>query len=141
MEDRFINKQRKSDGFTLAEVMIASLILLIVSSGIMAGLIAALKVQANASDHYRANCIARNRIQQAKTLSFSGYNNISEVQFRVDQNGELCSTGDYMRSTSTSNTGDNCMSVTVDVWYRVKPEVWCTEPVTIQTMIHTTMQL
>jgi Tfp pilus assembly protein PilV len=140
-EEVVSNRRMLKSGFTLAEVMIASLILLIISFGIMAGIIAALKVHANAADHYRATCIARNRIQQAKALTFSGYANISEAQFRVDQNGELCTTGDYRRSTSTSNAGENCVSVTVDVWYFVKPQVWCTAPVTIQTMIHTSMQL
>jgi prepilin-type N-terminal cleavage/methylation domain-containing protein len=67
MGARLTNKRRKSGGYTLVEIMVSSIILLIVSCGIMSGIISALKAQANAADYYRATCIARNRIQQAKT--------------------------------------------------------------------------
>jgi len=134
-------KRKKIAGFTLVELMVSSMILLLVSAGIMTGIIAALKAQANASDHYRATCIARNRIQHAKTISFNSYNAITESLVRVDQDGVIASTGEFRRSTSVAVAGTNCMSVTVDVWYSIRPEVWSTEPVTIQTMIHTTMQL
>jgi len=136
-----MRKPFKSEGFTLVEVMISSMILLMVSCGIMAGIISAIKTQANAADHYRATCIARNRIQHARTISFGSYNSISESVVRIDQDGILCSTGDFRRSTSSTNVGTNVMSVTVDVWYSVKPGVLCTEPVKVQTYIHSTMQL
>jgi len=137
----FSQQRRKQAGHTLVEVMVASIVLLMVSAGIMTGIIAALKAQANASDHYRATCIARNRIQHAKTISFNSYNAITENLVRVDQDGFYSSTGEFRRSTLVSVAGTNCMNVTVDVWYSVRPGVWSTEPVSVQTMIHTTMQL
>jgi hypothetical protein len=59
----------------------------------------------------------------------------------VNQDGIINPAGDFRRTTSVTNTGTNCISVTVQVWYSVRPEVLCTLPVTVQTMIHTTMQL
>lgn len=134
-------KRRKISGHTLVEVMVASIVLLIVSGGIMTGIIAALKAQANASDHYRATCIAKNRIQHARTISFNSYDAVTESLVRVDQDGVICTTGEFMRSTSVSTAAVDCMSVTVDVWYWIRPYVWSPEPVRIQTMIHSSMQL
>jgi len=136
-----LKKSSTKSGFSLIEVMIASLILLIVSSGIMAGIISALKTQANASDYYRATCIARNRIQHAKTISFGSYSSIVEDVVNIDQDGVLSPDGDFRRSTTATNAGDGVMSVTVDVWYFVKPGVLSGRPVTVQTLIHNTMQL
>jgi Tfp pilus assembly protein PilV len=134
-------KHIKCAGFSLIEVMISSIVLLIVCSGIMAGIISALKAQANASDYYRATCIARNRIQHAKTMSFNSYNSITENVERIDQDGVLCPTGFFWRTTAVTNAGSNVMSVTVQVWYSVRPEEMSAQPVTMETMIHTTMQL
>ncbi|MDD4872848.1 MAG: prepilin-type N-terminal cleavage/methylation domain-containing protein [Kiritimatiellae bacterium] len=139
-----MNRSILKSGFTLTEVMIASLILLIVSFGIMGGIIAALKVQANAADYYRATCIARNRIQHAKVLAFASMTNgLSEAIVQVNQDGDKDPPPlDFWRATSVSDVvANSVMLVTVDVWYSVKPGVKSASPVTIQTMIEKHMLL
>ena len=131
-------KRRRLAGFTLVEVMVASAVLLIVSSGIIAGIISALKAQANAADHYRATCIARNRIQHARSVDFYSLNLSSETNVMVDGLGNLCTsatTGDYRRTTMITSVNSNCMLVTVQVWYPEAPGRLSTQPVEIVTML------
>ena len=125
----------KDAGFTLVEVMVASLILVLVTSGIIGGIISALKAQANASDHYRANCIARNRVQHARTLAFDSFSLLAESNRMVDSDGNLSSTGEFLRTTIATNVATNSMNITVKVWYQVSPGTFCDQPVQIQTMI------
>jgi prepilin-type N-terminal cleavage/methylation domain-containing protein len=134
----FLKLVRRKTGFTLPEVMISSIMLLIISSGIFYGIIAAMKAQANASDHYRATCIARNRIQHARTMDFYSLGLAAETYRMVDDMGNTCGTGetgDYRRTTIVTNVQTNCIQVTCQVWFQVKPGVFCTQPVQISTMI------
>ncbi len=130
-------RKRNNSGFTLVEVMVASIVLVIVSSGIMSGIIAALKVQANATDYYRATCLARNRIQLAWSRSWDEIPTIADSNFQFNAIDEetVCDTGEYMRTTFVTPTGTNCLNVTVQIWYRVKPQVWSPQPVTMETII------
>lgn len=124
-----------SGGFTLVEVMVSSIILVIVASGIIGGIISALKAQANASDHYRATCIARNRIQHARTISFDSFPLMVESNREIDLDGNLSQEGDFRRSTIVTNVATNSVSISVQVWYPVAPGRLSTAPVEVQTMI------
>lgn len=140
MPMRAMNGFVTKGGFTLVEVMIASIILVIVSSGIMAGIISALKAQANASDYYRATCVARNRVQHAKTISFTSLSLLSETNRIIDGEGNLTEDGDYLRTTLVSNAagtnwGVTNWQVTVRVWYPVSPGQLSDQPVQVQTML------
>ena len=70
MEEALTRDSSKA-GFSLVEVIIASLIFLIVSMGFTAGFVAAMKTNYLAGQYYRAAHLARNQIQQARTLSFN----------------------------------------------------------------------
>jgi prepilin-type N-terminal cleavage/methylation domain-containing protein len=122
-------------GFTLMEVMVASIILLIASLGFSLGLISALKTQYMAGDHYRSMTIARNRIQRARSLNYDSLPLLSESDIRVDDFGNQSSTGYYYRSTIIANYATNCVELIVSVNF-TKPDGSLSEsPVSIQTLI------
>ncbi len=126
---------KSNSGFTLTEVMIASIIFLIASLGFSFGLIAALKTQYMASDHYAAMSIARNRIQRARSLNFDSLGLLSESQLRVDEFGLQSSSGRYYRTTSVTNYATNCVELTVGVNF-TKPDGATSEvPVSIKVLI------
>lgn len=126
---------RSRAGFTLMEVMIASVIFLIASLGFSFGLIAALKTQYMASDHYSAMTISRNRIQRARSLDFSTLTLLNESMIRVDNLGNQSPTGFFFRSTSVTNVATNCVEISISVHFIEPSGRTSAVPVTIQTMI------
>lgn len=122
-------------GFTLTEVMIASIIFLIASLGFSFGLIAALKTQYMAADHYAAMSIARNRIQRARSLNYDSLGLLNESEFRVDEFGLQSSSGRYYRTTSVADYATNCVELTVGVNF-TKPDGATNEvPISIKVLI------
>lgn len=122
-------------GFTLTEVMIASIIFLIASLGFSFGLIAALKTQYMAGDHYRSMSIARNRIQRARSLNFDSLPLLTESDVRVDDFGQQSSSGTYYRTTTVSIYGTNCYELVVGVKFTKPGGAVSDSPVSIQTLI------
>ena len=126
---------KRRAGFTLMEVMMASIIFLIASLGFSFGLIAALKTQHMSSSHYTAVTIARNRIQRARSLNYDSVGLLSETEIRVDGFGLQSSSGLYFRTTSVSNYAVNCVELIVGVNFTKPDGAMCDSPVSIQTLI------
>ena len=125
----------RESGFTLTEVMIASIIFMIASLGFSFGLIAALKTQQMAGDHYASMSVARNRIQRARSLNYDSLPLLKETDFRVDQFGNQSSSGLYYRTTSVTNYATNCVELVVGVRF-TKPNGATNEvPVSIKVLI------
>lgn len=122
-------------GFTLTEIMIASMIFLIASLGFSFGLIAAMKTSYMAYDHYRSMTIARNRVQRARSLAFESLGLLSENMVRVDELGNNSTSGQYFRCTSVSNVADNCMEMTVSVFYLMPHGITSPVPVSLKIML------
>jgi len=122
-------------GFSLTEVMIASMILLIASLGFSFGLISAMKTQYMAGDHYRSMTIARNRIQRARSLNFDSLPLLSENDLRVNEYGDQSTTGYYYRSTVIADYAANCVELTVSVKFTKPDGATSEQPVSIQTLI------
>ena len=125
----------RQSGFTLTEVMIASMIFLIASLGFSFGLIAALKTQAMSGSHYTSMTIARNRIQRARSLNFDSLPLLAETDLRVDNYGNQSSSGYYYRSTSVANYATNCVELTVSVLFTKTDGSLVEVPVSLQMLI------
>lgn len=130
-----LNKGNRQ-GFTLAEFMVASVIFMIVSLAFTFGMIAAMKTQVMATDHYRSTSVARNRMQHARCVEFTSLPLLVEDRTQVDYFGNQCSTGTLFRTTTVSNITSKQVEVTVDVYY-IETNTGRTSPVpvTIQTKI------
>ena len=117
MENENTVATSRKSGFTLAEVLISSMIFLIVSVGFTAGMLAAIKTNSMAADHYRATTIAMNRIQEARTYPFEDVMRMnSDVLTWITENGvESDSPGNalFRRTTVVSYPAD--MTNTVEV--------------------------
>lgn len=122
-------------GFTLAEVLIASMIFLLIGGAFSTALVMAIRQQAWAENYYRAVMIARNRIQQAWTLNFDDISMLAETETRVDEEGNPSSTGRYLRTTVVSNTSNYAKHIRVTVWYPKPAGGIASTPVEINTMI------
>ncbi|MFN2352364.1 MAG: prepilin-type N-terminal cleavage/methylation domain-containing protein, partial [Kiritimatiellia bacterium] len=61
---------RRTGGFTLVEVMVAGAIFLLFCAGFFSVYLAAMSTQRAAVNHYRALCLARNRVQRARTMPY-----------------------------------------------------------------------
>ena len=117
------------------EMMIASVIFLIASLGFSFGLIAALKTQYMAGDHYTAMTIARNRIQRARSLDYSSLTLLTEDKIRVDQLGNQSPAGFFFRTTSVTNVAANAVELVISVHF-IKPDGGTSDvPVSLQTII------
>lgn len=126
---------RSKDGFTLAEMMVASFIFLIVSTAFTAGLLTAMRTQLMASDYYKATCLARNRIQRARTLAFDNISMLAETDVTIDDDGNETSSGDFKRTTIVSNVSSVLIDLTVRVYFPMPRGGVSPEPVESNTMI------
>jgi len=127
--------RRNRAGFTLAEMMIAFAIFMMVSLGFSWGLISTLKTQHMASDHYRAMSIARNRLQRAKGLEFASLPLLAESMIRVDALGNTAPLGSYYRTTAVTNVATNCVQLVVAVHFTQPGGKLSAQPVTVITKI------
>jgi len=125
-------------GMTLVEVMIASIIFLIISTAFAAAILAALRTAYMASDYYTATCIARNRIQRAKSMDFDSIPLLAETNTLVDAQGTISVTGRYERTTLVSNAAPWTYSVKVSVAFPLRMG-FSSEPVEIETLINSQM--
>ncbi len=129
---------RTSAGFTLVEVMVASLIFLMFCIFFLSAAIAAMRSQQLSCDYYTAMTIARNRIQRAKTFEHSSLHLMSENQVPVDGNGNISATGTYRRTTSVTaytNGSLDLYKVTIQVNYISARRSQSETPVEISTLV------
>ena len=112
---------RQNQGFTLVEVMVASIIFVIFCIFFLNAMIVSMHSHQLACDYYKAMTIARNRIQRATIFDYSTLPFLGEANTPVDGKGNITSTGMYQRTTMVSaytNIGTtNLMKVTVQVYY------------------------
>jgi|GEM_PF-711453 len=132
-------KNTARHGITLTEMMVASLIFLLISTSFTAAMLTALRTQYMAVDYYAATCIARNRIQRAKTMDYDSLPLLAEDDLRVDSNGTATSAGRYLRSTSVSNAAPWTYSVKVRVSFATKTGALSDQPVEVETLINSQM--
>ncbi|OGV62094.1 MAG: hypothetical protein A2498_07710 [Lentisphaerae bacterium RIFOXYC12_FULL_60_16] len=126
-------------GFTLTELMVASMIFLMVSTAFTAAMLTALRTQYMATDYYAAMCLARNRIQRARTLDFSSLELLVENQLTVDSIGNPTASGRYQRTTVVSNVSPTCVAFTVKVSFATKSGFFSTQPVEVSTLLDDSM--
>lgn len=135
MPGRRKRKPNSRSGFTLAEVIIASMLFFVISGGFITAYLSAMRTHMVANDFYRATCIARNRIQRAWTLDFDSLPLLGEMETPVDELGNIDTAGSFRRTTSVSNTVPNCTRVTVQVRYPVPNGKLSPATVDVHTMI------
>jgi Tfp pilus assembly protein PilV len=128
-------------GYTLTEVMVASIILMMVSVAFIGGLITALRAQYTASDYYLASSIARNTVQHIKQNDFGTISSLNRVMWPIDEktgNDLPLSTAPsrFKRSITVSNLNSKCVDITVDVYFPIFNQSQSAKPVTIKTMIY-----
>ncbi len=129
-------------GMTLVEVLIASMIIVIFCSGFFLALVSSLKSQWVASNYYKAMNLAKNRIQHARTVDFYTLPLMEESNVRVDEEGNLSITGNYIRNTivNTNVIPDLLYEITVQIKYPGIGGKITETPLQISTMIAKGMQ-
>lgn len=133
-----IQPYRQNKGFTLVEVMVASIIFVIFCVFFLNSAIASMRSQQLACDYYKAMTIARNRIQRAKTFDYSSIPLISENNLTVDGNGNFSPSGIYQRTTvvaAYTNGTPNLYQITVQVYYPGARRTMSAKPVEISTLV------
>ncbi|MBN2301893.1 MAG: prepilin-type N-terminal cleavage/methylation domain-containing protein [Lentisphaerae bacterium] len=127
-----------NSGFTLVEVMVASLILTFILGGILYGAIQASKLQFAAGNVYTASVLARNRIENCKVYAYSSLSMMNETNTQLDQFGVTNVNGMFWRSTTViTNAPVNpyCTEIIVNVVYETQPGVTSSVPVTVSSLI------
>lgn len=108
-------------GFTLVEVMVAGAIFLLFCAGFFSAYIVAMRAQQSSMNNYRALCLARNRIQRARTMAFTSLDLLAETNAAVDMYGNPDAAGNYFRTTIiqylTNVTSADLAEFTVQVNY------------------------
>ena len=122
-------------GFTLTEIMVSSLILLSTSVAFTAGMLGALRTHQMSSDYYLATCIARNRIQRARSIDFFTLPQMVENQRRVDEMGNGSTSGTFRRTTTVNDVTGNQVEVIVQVYFPAGRKVLSDEPIEVRTKI------
>jgi prepilin-type N-terminal cleavage/methylation domain-containing protein len=106
-------------GFTMIEVMIASSVLLLFIGGFFASFVVGIRALDMSVNHYRANSIARNRIQRARSFAYESLPLLSESETAVDRFGNVDISGDFRRTTVIStNTPTAPHTVLIQVGVR-----------------------
>lgn len=125
-------------GFTLVEVMIASIIFVVFCVFFLSSAIMSMRSQQLACDYYKATAIARNRIQRARSCDYSSLSLMSENQSIVDGDGNLTTAGIYQRTTIVglyTNGTPNLYQVTIQVYYPGARRILGAQPVEMSTLI------
>ena len=131
-------RARPTSGFTLVEVMVASVILVIFCVAFLSSAIASMRSQQLACDYYKAMTIARNRIQRATEFEYANILLMNENQASVDDNGNITAAGIYRRTTTCvpyTNGRPNLIQITVQVNYPDARRSLSAKPVELCTLI------
>jgi len=126
------------NGFTLVEVMVASIIFVTFCIFFLNAAIVSMRSQQLACDYYKAMTIARNRIQRAKTFEYSSLPILSENQIPVDGEGNITPSGIFQRTTLVAlytNGTPNLYKVTVQVYYTGARRTQSARPVEMNTLL------
>ena len=129
---------KANQGFTLVEVMVASIIFVIFCVFFLNSMIASMHSHQLACDYYKAMTIARNRIQRAKIFDYSTLPLLSESNRTVNGHGHISSTGMYQRTTIVAiytNGTPNLTKVTVQVYYHGARRSLSSRPVELITLV------
>ena len=86
-------------GFTLTEVMVASLILGLFMVGCYKMVTGALWMNQQARDHYVAVNLADTRLERARNLQYASYGSLAETQLVMAADGTPDVSGPFRRST------------------------------------------
>ncbi len=114
---------RRCDGFTMTEVMVASMILMLFLAGFIGSFIMALRTLDASNNHYRATSIARNRIQRARSFEFASLPLLEETDNVIDRYGNIDQAGTFRRSTMISTntpTAPHTVRIRVEVRYPLR---------------------
>jgi hypothetical protein len=116
--------------------MVALVILMMVVLMFGRGLISAAWTNRFASNHYRATCLARNRLQRAMSLDLDSIELMDETMVEIDWDGNVDLQGTFRRTTIVSNITDDCVEITVRVHYPMPKTGGVTDaPIVMSTMI------
>lgn len=126
------------NGFTLVEMMVAGTIFLLFCAGFFSAYFAAMGAQRMATNHYRALCLARNRIQHARATEYTSLELLAETSNAVDEVGNPDPSGSFRRSTTIipdTNTTAKIAQFTVQVWFPANRGRLSAAPVEQSTLI------
>lgn len=107
--------RRHRQGFTLAETIVAVLIVALVMAGLYQSVIASMKLLETTRNHYVASSITDARLERARTTRYADLALLAENNTLVDQYGLPTSTGTFRRTTAIATNGQpaGCTLVTV----------------------------
>jgi prepilin-type N-terminal cleavage/methylation domain-containing protein len=131
-------KHRGQRGFTLAEVMVSLLVLIIFILCAYQTVTAALWMNQQARDHYVAINLANNRLERARNLQYASLASLSESQLLMDADSvPHALNGNYRRTTLVNtNYGANLTEIFVQVDIRSrKTGLFAGESETVATVL------
>ncbi len=129
---------KATSGFTLVEMMVAGTLFLLFCAGFFSAYLAAMGTQKMAANHYRALCLARNRIQHARATEYSSLELLAESSNAIDAFGNPDTAGGFQRTTTiipATNTPAKISEFTVQVWYPAHRGRLSAAPVEQSTLI------
>ena len=136
---------RPASGFTLVEVMVSVVVLVIFVIAFLGSAIASMRSQQLSCNYYKAMTIARNRIQRASEFAYASVLLMSENQVAVDDDGNIVITPGTSwgrRTTLVSaytNGTPNMLQITVQVNYPDARGNKSVNPAQLSTLRTTTM--
>lgn len=109
-------KRKGQRGFTLMEVMMALVILLIFMVSAFQAVTAALWMNQQARDHYVAINLANSRLERARNLQYASLAQLVESQLVMDEHGVPNANGAFRRTTSVNASyGSNLTEFVIQV--------------------------
>ncbi len=133
-----IRRGKRNGGFTLTEVMVASMILTLFLGGFLTSVIMAMRTLDMSIHHYVASSIARNRIQRARSFDYDSLTLLEESETRIDRFGNTDASGTFRRSTSIDTntvTAPYTVHIQVGVRFPVKPGNNLSQPLVVNNLI------
>lgn len=121
-------------GFTIIEALIATAVLSITMATFILLSLSSLRQLELASDYFRANALARNRVERIKIMNFDTILGLNEAEHRVDGHGNPDPEGSYRRETIVTPVTENCANVKVTVSFPDRPGHLQANPVVIETL-------
>jgi len=131
------HRARRFGGFTVIEVMVSLLILVLVVAGGYSLIARAANLSRAARHHYVAISLAKNRIERTRNFEFKDLNLLGESDVVMDANGSPVPSGWYSRTTTVStNYGPGLTEIVVTVKIRnMKTGGFGTEQESLRTLL------
>ncbi len=89
-------------GFTLVEVMVALVLVVLVLAGAYGLVVQAEMLSTVARNHYVAIAIGKNRLERARNFQYASLSLLTESDVQVDDNGAPDTTGRFKRTTAVN---------------------------------------